>query len=119
MRVIDETAVLDRQQLREVTLDDEELMQEVLAALLEDTFKQMAPLDAAVRGHDLKTTMRLAHYCKGACANVGANAVATVLKGLEKAAAREQHQECAASLRILAQELEKLRVEVESPGRPS
>jgi HPt (histidine-containing phosphotransfer) domain-containing protein len=119
VRVLDENTVLDRQQLRDVTLDDEELMQEVLAALLDDTSRQVGLLDAAIRGHDPKTTMRLAHYCKGACANVGANAAATALQRMEQAAARESFDECASALGTLAQELERLKMEVESIDRRS
>ena len=119
MRVLDENTVLDRQQLRDVTLDDEELMQEVLAALLDDTSRQVGMLDAAIREHDPKKTMRLAHYCKGACANLGANAVATALQRMEHAAARESFDECASELGTLARELEKLRLEVESADRRS
>ena len=55
--------------------------------------------------------MRLAHYCKGACANVGANAVAAVLQRLEQQAARQSFIDCAASLENLTRELERLRVE--------
>ena len=103
--------MLDRQQLRDITLDDNELMREVLTALLDDTSKQLALLDRAIRDHDPQKTMRLAHYCKGACANIGANAVAAVLKRLEQQAARNSFEDCAASLCSLSLELERLRVE--------
>jgi HPt (histidine-containing phosphotransfer) domain-containing protein len=102
---------LDRQQLRDITLDDDELMREVLTALLDDTSKQIALLDHAIRDHDPQKTMRLAHYCKGACANIGANAVAAVLKRLEQQAARHSFADCAVSLGTLTQELERLRAE--------
>ena len=103
--------MLDRQQLRDITLDDNELMREVLDALLDDTSKQLALLDRAIRNQDPQKTMRLAHYCKGACANVGANAVAAVLKRLEQQAARHSFEDCAASLCNLSLELERLRLE--------
>ena len=111
MHVSDEATVLDWRQLRDITLDDEELIREVLAALLDDTSKQIALLDHAIRDHDPQKTMRLAHYCKGACANVGANAVAAVLQRLEQQAARHSFMDCAASLENLTRELERLRVE--------
>ena len=41
--------VLDRAQLREVTLEDEALMREILAALIADTEQQMPLLDMAIR----------------------------------------------------------------------
>jgi len=74
------TLVLDRVQLREVTLEDEELMRQILAALIEDTEKQLPLLGVAIRNADRDQCARLAHYCKGACANVGAKAAATSLR---------------------------------------
>ena|ERR1017187_4861509 len=111
VHVTDQATVLDRKQLRDITLDDEELMREVLTALLDDTSKQIAFLDLAIRDQDPQKTMRLAHYCKGACANVGANAVAAVLKRMEQQASANSFADCAASLSNLMQELERLRME--------
>ena len=111
MHVTDQSRVLDWQQLRDITLDDDELMREVLTTLLTDTSKQVALLDSAIRDQDPQKTMRLAHYCKGACANVGANAVASVLKRMEEQASSRSFVDCAASLGNLMQELDRLRVE--------
>jgi HPt (histidine-containing phosphotransfer) domain-containing protein len=113
VRVLDENAVLDRQQLRDVTFDDRELMQELLTSLLDDTARQLRLMDAAIQEHDPKQTMRLAHSCKGACANVGANAVAAALRKIEQQAALEAFDECAVTLGALARELERLRMEAE------
>ena len=109
--MIDQGAVLDRQQLRDITLDDDELMREVIAALLDDTTNQLVLMDAAIRDKDPQKTMRLAHYCKGACANVGANRIAAVLKRMEQQAASRSYADCAASLSNLMQELDRLRLE--------
>jgi HPt (histidine-containing phosphotransfer) domain-containing protein len=103
--------VLDWQQLRDITLDDEELMREVLASLLDDTTNQLGLIGDAIRDRDQQKTMRLAHYCKGACANVGANAAAAVLKRMEEQAASRSYADCAASLSNLMQELDRLRLE--------
>lgn len=111
MRALDETAVLDRDQLRDITMDDKELTQELLTALLDDTSRQMRLMDAAIRAHDLQQTMRLAHSCKGACANVGANAVAAAMKRMEQQASRDAIEECTATLAALDTELERLRRE--------
>ena len=89
-------------------------MEEVLAALLDDTSRQLLLMDVAVRDHDPKQTMRLAHSCKGACANVGANAVASALRRLEQQAAQESFEECAATMDTLTRELARLRLAVES-----
>ena len=109
MRVLDETAVLDRDQLRDITLDDRDVMQELLVALLDDTAQRLRLMDVAIREHDPKLTMRLAHSCKGSCANIGANAIAATLKRMEQQAAREAFEECAATLAALDFELERLR----------
>ena len=111
MHVTDQAIVLDLRQLRDITLDDDELMREVLTALLDDTSRQVALMDHAIRDRDPQKTMRLAHYCKGACANVGANAVAAVLRRMEQEAASHCFAECAVSLSNLTLELERLRSE--------
>jgi HPt (histidine-containing phosphotransfer) domain-containing protein len=111
VHVTDQSSVLDLQQLRDITLDDDELMREVLTALLDDTSKQIALLDLAIRDKDPQTTMRVAHYCKGACANVGANRVAAVLKRMEQQAAQQSFNDCAESLSNLMQEMDRLRAE--------
>lgn len=107
----DSTLVLDRQQLRDITLDDDELMHEVLDALIEDTSKQLHLLDSAIREQNTESCKRLAHYCKGACASVGANAAATVLLRMEKEAGDHAFDRCATSLAALDAELGRLRVE--------
>jgi HPt (histidine-containing phosphotransfer) domain-containing protein len=102
---------LDRAQLRDITLDDEDLMREILAALIDDTSRQMPMLASAIGAEDSQQCMRLAHYSKGACANVGANAAAAVLKRIEREAAGHEFPECRASLVNLAAEIERLRSE--------
>jgi HPt (histidine-containing phosphotransfer) domain-containing protein len=100
---------LDRDQLRDVTLDDEALMREILSALIDDTSRQMRLLESAILEQDARRCMHLAHYSKGACANVGANAAADILKDIERRAANREFTECSAALGRLAQEVEALR----------
>ena len=107
----DASLVLDLQQLKDITLDDQELMREVLVALIDDTSQQLALLDAAIRRQDGENCRRLAHYCKGACANVGANRAAATLKRMEQDAARSAFQDCSTGLEALVEELENLRHE--------
>jgi HPt (histidine-containing phosphotransfer) domain-containing protein len=111
VQVPDTAIVLDRAQLRDVTLDDEDLMREILTALIDDTSRQMPFLESAISEEDSQKCMRLAHYSKGACANVGANAAAAVLKHIERQAASREFPECRASLVNLAVEIERLRLE--------
>lgn len=114
MHTTDATLVLDREQLRDITLEDEELMREVLYALIEDTSQQLAQLDSAIRAQDPERCKRLAHYCKGACANVGANAAAEVLGRMEQEALSRDFPQCAQSLTALEAELERLKAEARS-----
>lgn len=104
-------SVLDREQLREVTLHDAELMREILDALLEDSSRQTCLMEAAIHAQDAPRIMRLAHYSKGACANIGARAAAAVLDDMERLARRGEYRECGASLAALGHELDRLREE--------
>jgi HPt (histidine-containing phosphotransfer) domain-containing protein len=107
--VIDPTIVLDLVQFREVTLDDDELMGQILTALIDDTARQIPLLEVAIREQDARKCARLAHYSKGACANVGANAVAAALEAIERQAASGSVVECGVQLAALATEVERLR----------
>jgi HPt (histidine-containing phosphotransfer) domain-containing protein len=112
VQAIDSSIVLDQNQLRDITMDDEELMHEILATLLDDTSAQIHKLASAVNDADSGLCMRLAHYCKGSCGNVGANATAAVFRDIERYAKELEFQQCSASLAVLAAEMERLRAEV-------
>ena len=93
-------------------MDDEDLMREVLAALWGDTVAQIVKLDAAVRAGDAQQCMRLAHYSKGACANVGANAAADAFRRIETDARARDFGGCAAGLAALGGAMAHLEKEV-------
>jgi histidine phosphotransfer protein HptB len=103
--------VLDREQLSEITLEDEDLMRQLLAALIEDTEQQMPLLEAAIQNADSRQCARLAHYCKGACSNMGAKAAADVLTKLEAHAKFGELAECGSQLQRLAAEVDRLKME--------
>jgi HPt (histidine-containing phosphotransfer) domain-containing protein len=111
--ITDARTVLDREQLRDITLDDDELMREILGALIDDTSRQIPLLESAIRDGDSQRCARLAHYSKGACANVGAAAAAEVLKNIERQAAVKEFQECGAWLAALIVEMDRLRAEAQ------
>ncbi len=94
-----------------MTLDDAPLMREILGALIDDTVRQLPLLDRAIRERDTLTTRHLAHYAKGACANVGAKAAAAVLENIERTAATYDFEACRASLDTLTLEMDRLRAE--------
>jgi HPt (histidine-containing phosphotransfer) domain-containing protein len=100
--------VLDFEQLKNITMDDAELMREILVTLISDTRQQLSALERAVSAADAKEASRLAHYSKGACANVGATATARILQEIEKKAAAGDLEACGASLPSLQREFQKL-----------
>jgi HPt (histidine-containing phosphotransfer) domain-containing protein len=103
---------LDREQLRDVAMDDEELMREVLNALWDDTTANVPKLREAVHNRDSDQCVRLAHYSKGACANVGASAAAALFRDIECGAREREFERCAQSLAALGAALEELRGEI-------
>ena len=103
--------VLDLEQLKNITMEDTELMQDLLVTLISDTSQQLRALEHAVGNADAKETARLAHYSKGACANLGAISTAQILLEIEKKAAAGDLQSCAASLASLQTEFQKLQIE--------
>ncbi len=105
----DDTIVLDCNQLRDVTLDDERLMRELIATLIDDTTRQLGELDRALREGNAQEVVRLAHYSKGACANLGASSTAAALRELERTARRGDVDACGRSLARALEELEKVR----------
>jgi HPt (histidine-containing phosphotransfer) domain-containing protein len=107
-------ATLDREQLRDITMNDEELMREALNALWDDTTANVPRLEEAVKQHDSDRCVRLAHYSKGACANLGANRAAAVFRNIEMEARQSHFHECGESLCALARALEELKAEIAS-----
>ena len=106
-----DTTTLDRDQLRDITLDDEALMREILGVLIDDTTRQMVLLQAAIQDEDIERCIRRAHYSKGACANVGASSAAALLKDIESQAANRDFPQCQVALTQLGREVDLLRTE--------
>jgi HPt (histidine-containing phosphotransfer) domain-containing protein len=106
--------VLDLEQLKDITMDDADLMREILEALISDTSRQLLALERALAESDAKEAVRLAHYSKGACANVGATSTARILQDIEKKAATGDMVSCGAALDSLQREFQKLQAEAAS-----
>jgi HPt (histidine-containing phosphotransfer) domain-containing protein len=104
-------AVLDLNQLRDVCMEDAELMRELATSLIDDTASHIPELAEAVAQADSPRCARLAHYVKGACANVGAASMAALLKTMEVDAKAGDFGACQASLNSLAAELQKFSAE--------
>jgi HPt (histidine-containing phosphotransfer) domain-containing protein len=99
--------VFDIDQLRNVCMEDSELMRELVTALIDDATKQLSVLSDAVEHADATQCARLAHYVKGACANVGAVSMAVLLKQIERSATAGDFNACRASLNNLTAEFQK------------
>jgi HPt (histidine-containing phosphotransfer) domain-containing protein len=113
-----EKITLDRDQLREVTLGDPELMREFVTALIDDTTQKIPLIQTAIQEQNGERCSRLAHYCKGACANLGAVFAADLLQTIELRAAARDFYRCSQSLAALAAEIVKLQEESSSLGEP-
>jgi HPt (histidine-containing phosphotransfer) domain-containing protein len=106
--------VLDLSQLRNVTLNDEALMREVVHALVSDASHQIEELYRAVERDDVSACVRVAHSAQGACGNVGAASLAALFIAVEQCALQGDLDTCRSSVKNLEAELEKLRLEASS-----
>jgi HPt (histidine-containing phosphotransfer) domain-containing protein len=105
--------VLDICQLRNVTLDDEALMREVVRALLIDASERIDDLRGAIERADALECARLAHTAQGACGNVGAASMAALFWSIEQNARAGDFNLCKSALENLSIELDKLRFEAD------
>jgi HPt (histidine-containing phosphotransfer) domain-containing protein len=102
-----ESPVLDIYQLRSICMEDVGLMRELAGTLVDDASSQIPALMDAVEHADSTRCARLAHYVKGACANVGAVALAALMKSVERSAIAGDFAACRAALGNLNTELQK------------
>jgi len=109
-----EALVFDINQLRNICMEDADLMRELATTLIEDATAQIPALNDAVEHADATRCARLAHYVKGACANVGAASLAALMKSIERSAVAGDFAACRASLGGISTELEKFSSETAS-----
>ena len=107
-------AVLDHEQLSDACMDDQSLMRELVASLIDDTTLQLIALRAAIDHDNCGECQRLAHYVKGACVNLGAVALASTLLTIEQQAGQGDFAGCRVTLAEVPFELQKLRSEATS-----
>lgn len=107
-------AALDFDQLKNITMGDTELMREIISALIDDTSVQIGKIRHAAEQANAAECVRLAHFVKGACANVGAAPLAGVLTSIERLAADGNWESCRKSVSNLDGEFERLRVQAAS-----
>ena len=83
--VISSLTVFDREALLTQMMDDEELLQIVIATFLEDLPRQMVDLKNSVSQDNAATVGSQAHKMKGAAATVGGMALRSVASQMEEA----------------------------------
>jgi HPt (histidine-containing phosphotransfer) domain-containing protein len=79
--------VLNLEELRSLTMNDRQLMGEILQALIEDASRHAGLLEAAVADVDAARSARVARQASRACGNIGAVAVAAAFRRIERHAA--------------------------------
>ena len=94
-------------------MDDEDLIREIVPALIDDTASQVLLLAAAIQDRDSNRCTRLAHSSKGACANLGANAMAAVFQRVEQTAGSGDFSRSDDLLTNVLTEFNRLRQEAE------
>ncbi|MEM8810174.1 MAG: Hpt domain-containing protein [Cyanobacteria bacterium P01_G01_bin.38] len=98
----------DWNQLAQLAGGDPEFEQELLGLFVTDVEDSLLRLVAAVTALDTVTVEHLAHYIKGASANVGANALAEAAEQLEQQARQSnlaQAEPAVEALKVRAQEV--------------
>lgn len=78
--------LLNMDRLRQVSLDDEEFLLELLQTYLADSAAQRAALEQAIAAEDLQELAERAHCIKGGASNLGAESLASLCAELERAA---------------------------------
>jgi|GEM_PF-1841141 len=80
--------LVNMKRLRQVSLEDDEFLLELLETYLEDAVRQRADLAAAEASADLQLLADRAHRIKGGASNLGAESLANLCAELERAAKR-------------------------------
>ena len=103
--------VLDLDELRNLTMNNANLMREILDALLADACRHAALLETAALQRDLGAASKFARSASRACANVGAYAAAEAFREGERHAARRTTHGWRPILDGVRAAIERLRVE--------
>ncbi|MEO0350315.1 MAG: Hpt domain-containing protein [Cyanobacteria bacterium P01_A01_bin.15] len=101
----------DQEQLAQLSGGDKAFEQELLQMFLADTENSLSQLAGAIATGNQTDIQELAHYIKGASANVGAVALSREAAGLERLAKKGQLATAPSSLKqlhTLHQEIKRL-----------
>jgi HPt (histidine-containing phosphotransfer) domain-containing protein len=100
--------VINWDRLHQISDGDGEFEVELLHMLAEDVTEQILALQAAVVDHDPAALKHLAHYLKGATANLGLTVMSGLALQLEECAATEQYEEAAQLVAAFQQQQHQL-----------
>jgi HPt (histidine-containing phosphotransfer) domain-containing protein len=78
--------IVSMDRLRQVSLEDDEFLLELLQTYLEDAVKQRADLAQAAAAEDVQLLAERAHRIKGGASNLGADSLARLCAELERSA---------------------------------
>lgn len=104
-----DSGVLNLEELRNLTMNDRQLMTEILDALIEDASRHAGLLETAVRDGDAARSARIARRASRACANVGAVAASETFRQIERHAGQHEFDSCRSVLAAARSEIERLR----------
>lgn len=99
-------------QLRDVTLNDAALMQEIVESLIAELPAEVEAIRRTLECQDSRRCAALAHALKGACGNVGAVALAEIMRDLQTLAEQNRLADCALLVERAPGEIAQLRDEM-------
>jgi HPt (histidine-containing phosphotransfer) domain-containing protein len=91
------------ERLHQISDADTEFELELLQMLAVDMDEQLVALQQAIEQQDADQLKHLAHYIKGAAANVGVNSISSLAQQMEETALHQQFTNAAQLLRALTQ----------------
>jgi HPt (histidine-containing phosphotransfer) domain-containing protein len=89
---------IDWERLGQISDDDEEFQLELLNMLATDITDQLVALKSAINQQNSTELQQLAHYLKGAIANVGVNSMTSIARQLEDDGRNQQFDAAQTSL---------------------
>jgi HPt (histidine-containing phosphotransfer) domain-containing protein len=99
---VDHSLEINWDRLHQISDADAEFEIELLQMLAADMEEQLVTLQAALQEQDALQLKQLAHYIKGATANVGVNSMSAIARSLEETAINHQFSDAAKLLATLA-----------------
>lgn len=101
--------LIDHQQLESLSGGDEAFEAELLDIYLQDMQQQLQQLELVMAAAKWNQAGELAHYIKGASANVGAVSIAAIAADIETVAGSDQPESMLKFLAHLRQQVDALR----------